>query len=225
MKAFRILTLFPGYFTGPLSASLLGKSIKNKIISVELIDVRNFGLGKHKQVDDTPYGGGPGMVMMVEPLAKAVQSLEKPSGHTVLLSARGKKATQEDFKRLASYAEPINIICGHYEGVDERVGEHLCDEQLCIGPYVLSGGEPAAMILLDGIARLLPGFMHNEESIVEESFSSPEYTEFPQYTRPADFSGWKVPDVLLSGNHAAIKNWRKENSKPADKHFLKNDDH
>jgi tRNA (guanine37-N1)-methyltransferase len=225
LKNFRILTLFPDYFHGPLEASLLGKAVKNQVISVDLVNIRNFGIGKHKQVDDTPYGGGPGMVMMVEPLARALDAIKNPVGYTVIMAARGKKVTQQDFLKLARLDQPINIICGHYEGVDERVGESLCDEQLCVGPYVLSGGEPAAMILIDGISRLLPGFMHNHKSIIEESFSTPEYTEYPQYTRPAEFSEWKVPDVLLSGNHAEIKKWRAKNSKSTNKDLLQDNNH
>ena len=171
MINFRVLTLFPDFFTSPLQSSLLGKAVSNNLISVNTIDIRQFGLGNYKKVDDSPYGGGPGMVMRVEPIYQALSEADKDAnGYTIMLAARGKKLKQRDFVRLAELKRPLNIICGHYEGIDERVGEYLADEQISIGSYVLSGGEAAALVLIDGISRLLPGFMNNSESPQQSPF-------------------------------------------------------
>lgn len=213
---FDIVTLFPEYFSSCFSASLLGKAIKKNLMSIHLHHLRNYAVNRYGKVDDSPYGGGSGMLLMVEPIAKAVEAIqEKRNTHIVLLSARGNLATQKDIKRLYenfSKHKSIVFICGHYEGVDERVAKHIAHESLRVGDYVLSGGEPAAAMLVDSIARLLPYFMGNQDSLKEESFNEDGYIEYPQYTRPENFQNWQVPQVLLSGNHQKIKEWQQKNS-------------
>lgn len=213
---FDIVTLFPEYFNSCFSASLLGKAIEKKIIQVHLHHLRNYAVNAYGKVDDAPYGGGSGMLLMVEPIAKAVKFIEsKRDTHIVLLSARGKLTKQSDIKSLYKKFfehKSITFICGHYEGIDERVAEHIAHESLRVGDYVLSGGEPAAAMLVDSIARLHPGFMTNRQSLAEESFKQEGYIEYPQYTRPETFQGWRVPQILLSGNHQKIKEWQQKNS-------------
>ena len=223
MKVY-VLTLFPDFFQGPLQSSLLGKTIKNKIIDVELINIRDFSKDKYQGVDDTPYGGGAGMVMQVEPIFLTLQKLKSRSGklHSILLSARGHLLNQErvvDFSTKLKDDIDLAIVCGHYEGVDERVAEFVVNDSIRIGNFILSGGEPAALLLLDSISRLLPGFMGNAESIQYESFSSSMTIEHAHYTRPATYNGWDVPKVLLSGNHKDIEVWRKASSVEATKNF------
>lgn len=199
-----IVTIFPEYFESPLSVSLVGKAIEDGHIEVTIHDLREHGKGIHRQVDDAPYGGGAGMVMMVEPLAKALEPLADT--HKVFFTPAGAPLTQSTLDRLATIDE-ITLVCGRYEGVDERVVEHLIDEEISLGDFVLLGGEVAAAAVIEGIARLLPGVIGNPASIENESFRG-EGLEEPQYTRPAEFNGWRVPDVLLSGDHAAVDEWR-----------------
>jgi tRNA (guanine37-N1)-methyltransferase len=221
---FHIVTLFPEFFESPLKSSLLGKAVASGTVTVNLINPRDFAEGKYRKVDDTPYGGGAGMVMMVEPIALAVESIRgaDPDTHVALLAARGKLFDQQMVRDYVAQYKSITLICGHYEGVDERVAEHVADESLRLGNFVLSGGEPAALTILDAVARRLPGFMGNSESLNHESFDEAAsengadpgqpHFEHAQYTRPEDWRGHKVPEILLSGNHAKIEAWRKENA-------------
>lgn len=210
----QIITLFPEMFTGVLGNSMLWKAQDKGIAEYEIIDLRQFGLGPRKQVDDTPYGGGDGMLLMVEPLATAIEQAKAadPTAKVLLPTPRGKLYKQSDAKRLAAGDHGIIIICPRYEGYDERVIKWV-DESFCIGNYVLTGGELPAMVLVDSVVRLLPGVLGGETSAEIESFQADDQTiEFPQYTRPEDFRGMKVPDVLLSGHHGAIETWRADNS-------------
>jgi tRNA (guanine37-N1)-methyltransferase len=202
----RVVTMFPEYFEGPLDVSIVGRAIEDGILEVELIDLREHGLGKHKQLDDTPFGGGPGMVMRIEPLAGVLEPLENT--HRVLFTPSGHPMKQETLDRWAALEE-ITFVCGRYEGVDQRVIDHFIDEETSLGDYVLAGGEVAAAAAIEGIARLLPGVVGNPDSTVFESFRD-GLLEEPVYTRPAEFRGWKVPEILLSGDHARIEAWRKE---------------
>ena len=206
-----VLTLFPDTFTGPLQASILGRALAGGIASVELHDIRTFAHDKHQVVDDYAYGGGPGMVMKPEPLAEAIETvkaLAEPPGRVVLMTPQGRRLNQAIVDELA--AEPrLVLVCGHYEGVDERVREHLIDDEVSIGDYVLSGGEYAAMVVIDAVVRRLPGTLGSAESLLEESHSD-GLLEYPQYTRPSAFRGWQVPDILLSGNHGEIARWRRK---------------
>jgi len=217
---FHVLTIFPGMFSGFLGETMMKRGIEAGVVKVRLVDIRDYATDKHKTTDDTPYGGGPGMVMKVEPMYRALETLKAVKGQrdsrVVLLSPRGKPFTQERAERYAKL-ESLTLICGRYEGVDQRVADHLADEELSIGPYVLSGGEVAAMVVIETVARLVPGFLGNPESLREESFAaadaSASFVEYPQYTKPAEFQGWKVPDVLLSGDHAEIERRRKKHSR------------
>lgn len=214
MSPFRvdIVTLFPGMFRGWLEYGGVGRAINRGLVRVDFVDLRPFGLGRHLQVDDTPFGGGAGMILRPEPLFAAVESIpESGSGPVVLLSPRGRRFSQAIAGDLASGSR-LTLLAGHYEGVDERVSEHLVTDEISVGDYVLSGGEPAAMVVVDAVARLLPGAI-DEQSTVEESFNSGGGLEYPQYTRPSTFRGWDVPDVLTSGNHAKIADWRREQSR------------
>lgn len=204
-----VLTLFPEFFSGFLSASLLGKAIEKGLLEVDLHQIRDWATNKHKTVDDTPYGGGHGMVMKVEPLVAAIEAVSRPESHRVLFSARGRPLTQARARELSAQ-EHLVLLCGRYEGVDERVTDYV-DEEICIGDYVLSGGEAAAVVLIDAVSRLVPGVLGNAGSVETESFSEP-LLEYPQYTRPEEFRGSRVPDILLSGNHAAVDEWRREQS-------------
>lgn len=204
-----VLTLFPGFFSGFLESSLLGKAIEKGLLDVELHQIRDWATDKHHTVDDTPYGGGHGMVMKVEPLVAAIEAVAKPGARRILLSARGPRLTQARAKELAALPHLV-LLCGRYEGVDERVADYI-DEEVCIGDYVLSGGEAGALVLIDAVSRLVPGVLGNPESLTTESFSEP-LLEYPQYTRPEVFRGKGVPDILLSGNHAAVDAWRREQS-------------
>ena len=258
---FDIITIFPQIFNSYFNESILARAQKKKIIKISAHDLRQWTNDKHKTIDDSPYGGGPGMIFKVEPVYKAVQflkskvkspadakaladkqkskvkeTLRQAQGiktRVILFSAKGKTFTQTDARRLAKYDQLI-LICGRYEGVDERVAEHIADEELSVGNFVLTGGEIPAMIVVDAVSRLLPGVI-NKESLKEESFSVPvsarlrpacgtsadaqfsssafggeKIGEYPQYTRPEEFKGWKVPGVLLGGNHAEIKEWREK---------------
>lgn len=215
-----IITLFPEAFSSYFEASILKRAREAKQIDMRLHNLRDWTIDKWKKVDDTPYGGGAGMVLMVEPLHKAVTDLqaEAPGLKTrvVLFSAKGKRYTQEHARRLAGYDRLI-LICGRYEGVDERVAEHVADEELSIGDFVLTGGELAAMVVVDSTARLLPGVLGNAESPIGESHTKQNIIEHPQYTKPEEYNGWKVPEVLLSGHHENIEEWRKAKSEEASK--------
>lgn len=212
---FDILSIFPDSFESYFQASILKRAQEAGIISIATHDVRAFTTDKHQKVDDTPYGGGAGMVMMAEPFDRALQSIQAvrgtPGTRIVLLSAKGQPFDQAAARRLAQ-SERLVLLCGRYEGVDERVAEHLIDEELSIGPFVLTGGELGAMVVVDAVSRLLPGVLGNDESAVTESFSDGQLVEHPQYTKPETYRGWTVPGVLLSGNHAEIEKWRREQS-------------
>jgi tRNA (guanine37-N1)-methyltransferase len=221
---FDILTLFPDFFNSPLSTSLISKAIKKGIVEVSLHDIREDGLGRHKQVDDRPFGGGPGMVLKADVLEKSLKrsiKTAKKQGaggkpYIILLDPTGQRLDQELARDLAK-RQWLVLICGHYEGVDERFKELFVDKEVSIGDYVLSGGETAALVLIDATTRLIPGFLGKEESVLFESFSKiklggKEATllDYPVYTRPEIFAGRKVPEILLTGNHTKIKKWRIE---------------
>jgi tRNA (guanine37-N1)-methyltransferase len=209
---FRILTIFPDFFQGPLQYGVVAKAAESGLLKIHIHDLRTWTQDRHRTVDDRPFGGGEGMLLKPAPIFDAVESIwpeRQPSQRIILLSAQGQRFTQETARRLSHYGELL-LICGRYEGVDERVAEHLADEELSIGDFVLSGGELGAALVLDSVARLLPGVLGNEHSALQESFSEPGLLDCPQYTRPADFRGWKVPEVLLSGNHEEIRNWRQK---------------
>ena len=203
-----VITLFPSTFRGPLDESITQRARDRQIVSIRLIDLRDFTSDKHRTVDDKPFGGGPGMLLKPEPLFAAVESVRGPDSHVVLLTPQGQPLKQRLVRELAGRSHLI-LICGHYEGVDERVREHLADAEISIGDYVLTSGNLPAMVLIDAVVRLLPGALGDEQSAHDESFSG-DLLEYPQYTRPAEFRGWKVPDVLVSGNHAEIARWRAE---------------
>ena len=206
---FDVLTLFPEMFK-PLEESIIGRARKNKQININLVNIRDFSENKHKKVDDTPYGGGAGMVMMPDIVYKAYKSLEnKEDAKVIYMSPQGKTLNQKKVVNLSKEKHLI-ILCGHYEGIDQRVLDKIVDEEISIGDYVLTGGEIPAMVLIDSVSRYVEGVL-SKESIEEESFSN-NLLEYPQYTRPEVFEGIKVPDVLLSGNHQEIEKWRKEKS-------------
>jgi tRNA (guanine37-N1)-methyltransferase len=213
---FEIITIFPEIFNSYFSESILKRAQKAGLIGIGVHNLRDFTVDKHKTVDDTPYGGGVGMVLKVEPIYKCVNALKsknkKAKTRIILFSAKGKKYTQKDARRLAKYDNLI-LICGRYEGVDERVARHIADEEISIGDYVLTGGEIPAMVVVDSVSRLIPGVLGNIESVKNESHSIDGQLEYPQYTKPEVFNGWKTPKVLLSGNHKEIENWRKKQSK------------
>ena len=206
-----VVTLFPELFEVPLKTSLLGKAVASGVVEVGLHDLREHGLGKHRSVDDEPYGGGAGMVMRPEPIFDAVESLRADASHIVLMSPRGTRLDHAVASNLAT-KEHLIVICGRYEGVDERVVEHLVDEEISIGDYVLAGGELAALVVIEVATRMVPGVLGNPSSLDVESHSQ-GLLEHPHYTRPAEFRGWKVPDVLLSGDHAAVERWRDERAR------------
>ncbi len=247
---FDIITIFPQIFDSYFSESILARAQRKRLIKIKAHDLRKWADDKHKKVDDSPYGGGPGMIFKVEPIYKAVESLlgvrprikygasslgrdkkslakaRVPKRRVILFSAKGKQFTQADARQLVKY-DQIIMICGRYEGVDERVAEHIADEKLSVGNFVLTGGEIPAMIVVDAVSRLVPGVLGKEASLKDESFGvrplgrdknslakarTPYYLEYPQYTRPEKFKGWKVPKILLSGDHGEIEKWRKEKS-------------
>lgn len=201
-----VLTLFPEFFASPLAVSLVGRAIRDQLLEIDLVDIRDHGLGTHRQVDDAPFGGGAGMVMMIEPLANALEPLA--SSHRILLSAAGAPLRQAALDRWAQL-DHLTLVCGRYEGVDERVADHLVDEEISLGDYVLLGGEVGALGVIEGVTRLLPGVVGNPESVVAESYRD-GLLEEPHYTRPASYRGWDVPDVLLSGDHGRVAEWRLE---------------
>ena len=214
MKRFQVITLFPEMFTGVFGSSMMWKAQKDEVVSLETIDLRTFGKGPRRTVDDTPYGGGDGMLLMVEPLWKAVEQAKQndPAAKVLLMTPRGRRWEQALAKSYSETEEGFIFICGRYEGYDERILE-LVDEEISVGDYVLTGGELPAMTVIDSIVRLMPGVLGGENSATIESFSDGETLEFPQYTRPEEWQGMKVPEVLLSGNHGEIARWRQKNSK------------
>ncbi|QCT40825.1 tRNA (guanosine(37)-N1)-methyltransferase TrmD [Candidatus Saccharibacteria bacterium oral taxon 488] len=216
MRKFQVITLFPEMFSGVFGNSMMWKAQKDGIVSLETVNLREFGLGPRRQVDDTPYGGGDGMLLMIEPLWRAVEFARSrdESAKVVLMSPRGRRWRQTMARVAADDGRGLIIICGRYEGVDERIME-LVDEQWSIGDFVLTGGELPAMTIIDSIVRLLPGVLGGETSAEIESFSDGETLEYPQYTRPEVFNGLRVPEVLLSGHHGKIAEWRKQQSQKA----------
>lgn len=210
-----ILTIFPDFFKTPLQTSIIKRALNKELLEIKIVNLRDYALDKHQTTDLRPYGGGPGMVMMVEPIDRALQALGLSKGQEgkkiILTSAKGRLFTQETAKEQAELEE-LTIICGHYEGVDERVALHLIDEEWRIGDYVLTGGETASLVIADAVTRLLPGVLGNELSNQDESHSQPGKFAHPQYTKPANYKGWKVPEVLLSGDHAKIETWREKSS-------------
>ncbi len=209
---FTVLTIFPEMFSALLVGGIVKRAIEGEYISVEPINIRDFAKDRHRTVDDRPYGGGCGMVMKPEPVAEAIRQARKkhPESYTLLLTPQGRRFDQQVAQELAGCSGLI-LVCGRYEGIDERVREHLVDDELSIGDYVLTGGELAAMVVIDAVSRLIPGTLGSEDSAQEDSFST-GLLEHPQYTRPRSFEGADVPDVLLSGNHGAVKEWRRQAS-------------
>ena len=209
-----ILTLFPEMFEGPFNASIIKRAESRDLIKINVHNLRKWGEGERRNVDDRPYSGGPGMIIRVDIIDKAISQLKsgilnpKSGIKTILLDATGEKYTQQKAKEL-SKLDHIILIAGHYEWVDHRVHEHLVNEVISIGDYVLTGGEIPAMVLTDSIIRLIPGVLGKDESSVDESHKEPGYLEYPQYTRPEEYRGWKVPKILLGGNHKEIEKWRK----------------
>lgn len=213
MKKIQVITLFPEMFAGVLNSSMMWKAQKEGAAEFELIDLREFGLGPRRTVDDTPYGGGDGMLLKPEPLFAAVEKAKAndPTARVLLMTPRGARWKQATAQQWADNEQGMIFICGRYEGYDERIVT-LVDDQVSVGNYVLTGGELPAMTIIDSVVRLIPGVLGGEMSAEIESFSDGETLEFPQYTRPEEFRGMKVPEVLLSGNHGAIAKWRAENS-------------
>jgi tRNA (guanine37-N1)-methyltransferase len=203
-----VLTIFPEMFAGPLQTSILGRARERGLATIELTDIREFTTDRHQSVDDRPYGGGAGMVMKPEPLFAAVEHLRTADSLVILLTPQGRPFRQQRARELAAQQHLI-LICGHYEGVDERVRSALVDEEISIGDYVLTNGNLAALVVTDAVVRLLPGVLGCEHSAVEESFSD-DLLEYPQYTRPAEFRGLTVPEILLSGDHGRIEAWRSQ---------------
>ncbi|MFO0704652.1 MAG: tRNA (guanosine(37)-N1)-methyltransferase TrmD [Candidatus Andersenbacteria bacterium] len=217
-KRYQVITIFPEIIGQYAAASILGRGQKAGVIQIEAINLRDFTNDKHKTVDEHPYGGGPGMLLKPEPLFTAVESLvgerakRSKTTQVILMDPRGEPFSQKIAQELAQL-DQIVFICGRYEGVDERVREHLVDRSISVGPYVLSGGELPALTVIEATARLIPGVLGKEESLAQESHGNDETLEYPQFTKPADFKGYKVPEILLSGDHAKIAAWRKQQSK------------
>jgi tRNA (guanine37-N1)-methyltransferase len=207
---FDILTLFPGLCAGAFQESILGRAQEDRLIQVRCLNLRDWTTDKHHITDEPPYGGGPGMVLKPAPIFAAVESLRSTESRVILLGPAGKKFNQSMAKRFAGEKHLI-LICGHYEGVDHRVVEHLADEEISVGDYVLTNGAIAAPIIVDAVARLIPGVLGDSDSFADESFAA-GLLEYPQYTRPKSFRDWEVPPILLSGNHAAIREWRLQRS-------------
>jgi tRNA (guanine37-N1)-methyltransferase len=213
---FHVVTIFPEFFRGPFEHGVVARAKTAGLLDIEIHDLRNWTQDRHKTVDDRPFGGGEGMLLKAEPVFDAVESIfparasgaREPNRKVVLLSAQGRPFTQAVAREYAAL-DGVLLICGRYEGVDERVASHLADDELSIGDYVLSGGELAAAVVIDAVARLIPGVLGNEASAVQESFTG-GVLDCPQWTRPAEFRGWKVPEVLLGGNHEQIRKWRRQ---------------
>lgn len=217
-----IFTIFPDFFSTPLQSSILKRAQAASVVEYKIVNIRDFTQDKHHITDDRPFGGGPGMVMLVEPIDRALQNWRASfdgaakTSKVLLTSAKGRLFTQQVAQEYTGVDE-LAIICGHYEGVDERVAEHLADEEVRIGDYVLTGGEAAAVVLTDAVTRLLPGSLGNSASTEDESHNQKGVLGFPQYSRPADYNGWKVPQLLLEGNHALIDAWRQAQKKTENK--------
>ena len=203
---FDVLTLHPDMCVSPLASSILGRAQRQDLIDVNIHDLRAWAEGKHRQADDTPYGGGAGMVMRVDVVERGISAVSEPGAHVVLMDPAGKPFNQSDAQRLAEQTQLV-LVCGHYEGIDARIRDHVVDEVFSIGDFVLTGGELPAMVVIDAVARLLPEVLGNPKSSKTESFSA-GLLEAPQYTRPREYQGWSVPDVLLSGHHEEIQAWR-----------------
>lgn len=211
---FDVITIFPGMILTAFAEGVVGRALRSGSLFVDVHDLRDHAEGRHRKVDDEPFGGGAGMVLKPEPIFRAVEAIRaqedgRPS-RTVLLSPQGLRFDQRTAERYASSQERLILVCGRYEGVDERVREHLADEELSIGDFILTGGELAAMVVIDAVARLLPGTLGSAESALQESFTAAGMLDYPVYTRPAEFRGLNVPEVLLSGHHAEIERWRRE---------------
>jgi tRNA (guanine37-N1)-methyltransferase len=209
---FHIVTIFPDFFRGPFEHGVVAKARDAGLLEIRIHDLRTWTFDRHRTVDDRPFGGGEGMLLKCEPLFSAVESIwpeRGPGTKSVLLAASGRKFDQALAREWAGMSELL-LICGRYEGVDERVSEHLVDEEVSVGDFVLSGGELAAAVIVDCVARLIPGVLGHPDSAVNESFSLPDRLDCPQYTRPSEFRGWKVPEILLSGNHEEIRKWRQK---------------
>jgi tRNA (guanine37-N1)-methyltransferase len=211
MISFDILTLFPNLCAGAFSESVLKKAQENRLIQIRCLNIRDWTTDKHHVTDEPPYGGGPGMVMKPEPIFAAVESIRTERSHVILMGAGGRRLNQAAAAEL-SRKQHLILICGHYEGIDHRVAEHLADDEISIGDYILSNGAVAAAVVVDAVARLIPGVLGDSDSALDESFSS-GLLEYPQYTRPQLFRGWSVPEILLSGHHRAIREWREHQAK------------
>jgi tRNA (guanine37-N1)-methyltransferase len=205
-----IITVFPNQITSFVTEGIFRIAQSKGLLDINIHNLRKWTDDVHKSVDAPPFGGGAGMVMMVEPIFKALKELKKEGSKVIVTTPRGEKLTQGKVKELSKVDSHYIILCGHYEGFDERIHEHLADMEISVGDYVLSGGELPALILVDSMIRLIPGVLGNDQSLTDESFE--DGLEYPQYTRPAEFNGWSVPEILLSGHHANIKNWRKGKS-------------
>lgn len=212
---FDILTLFPEMFPGYLSQSLLNKAIERNLVSVQTHNMRDWAEGRHNQIDDRPYGGGPGMILMVDPVVRAVEAVQNMApnpGQVIMTTPQGRRLDQQFVEELASLDRFV-ILCGRYEGFDQRVSDILNPMEISIGDYILNGGEVASMVLIDTLVRMVPGVLGDEHSNIEDSFSrGNRMLEYPQYTRPREYRGYTVPEILLSGNHPAIETWRKQQS-------------
>ena len=206
-----VLTLFPGMFSGPLDESIVKRAREAGLLELKIHNLRDYTHDRHRTVDDRPFGGGPGMVLKPEPIFEAVEQLRSPETHVVLLSPAGRPFSQAVAREMSQKSHVL-MVCGSYEGFDERIRTHLADDELSIGDYVLTNGALPAMVVVDAVTRLLPGALGDEESAADESFAA-GLLEYPHYTRPAEYRGWKVPEVLLSGNHAEIEKWRREQSR------------
>lgn len=207
-----VLTLFPPMFL-PLEYSIIGRARERGVLDIEIVDIRDYSDDKHRKCDDTPFGGGAGMVMTPQPIAAALKAVDgERKARRIFLSPGGRTFNQAAAKRLSASYKHIVLLCGHYEGIDQRIIDHYMDEQISVGDFVLSGGEIAALTVIDAVGRLVDGVLGSPESLKEESFSDGESVEYPQYTRPQNFDGYEVPPVLLSGNHKDIADWRRNMS-------------
>jgi tRNA (guanine37-N1)-methyltransferase len=210
---FDVITIFPEFFRGPFDFGVIRRGREKGLLETRVHDLRSYTSDRHRTVDDRPFGGGEGMVLKPEPLFQAVEAIREDEAEVVVLSASGRRFTQSEALRLARSPQVI-LICGRYEGIDERVVEHLATTELSVGDFVLSGGEIGAVVIVDAVARYIPGVVGKEDSVLRDSFSDPESleptVEHPHYTRPAEFRGWPVPEVLISGDHEAVRKWREE---------------
>ena len=208
MMRFDILSLFPDYFVGPFDVSMIKRGKEKGVLDIQLVNIRNFAKSRHQQVDDRPYGGGPGMVLMADPVVQAIRSVRQKKSHVIYLSPQGKPLTVAKCEELAKMPHLV-LLCGHYEGIDERAIELEVDEEISIGDYIITSGAPAAIVLVDAVSRFVPGVIGNDEAAKQDSFSHGVF-EAPLYTRPASYEGLDVPLVLQQGNHAEIEVWRKK---------------